>query len=254
MRKIGLVLSLLLTACFPLKAMAGEATIAVAANFAGTLEKLQKNFEAAEGHKLIVVSGATGKLTAQIIEGAPFDVFLSADDKATKKLLENGQALADTEFTYAIGTLVLFSADPQLIKGDGVTVLKAGNFTKLAIANPKLAPYGVAAVTAMRMLGVANALKDKIVMGENIAQAFQMVDTGNAQLGFVALSQVRGTPSGTKGSYWTVPQNLHEPVRQNAVLLTRAQDNDAAKAFLEFLQGAQARELIEAAGYPTVDG
>jgi molybdate transport system substrate-binding protein len=254
MRKIGLVLSLLLTACFPLKAMAGEATIAVAANFAGTLERLQKNFEAAEGHKLIVVSGATGKLTAQIIEGAPFDVFLSADDKATKKLLENGQALADTEFTYAIGTLVLFSADPQLIKGDGVTVLKAGNFTKLAIANPKLAPYGVAAVTAMRMLGVANALKDKIVMGENIAQAFQMVDTGNAQLGFVALSQVRGTPSGTKGSYWTVPQNLHEPVRQNAVLLTRAQDNDAAKAFLEFLQGAQARELIEAAGYPTVDG
>jgi molybdate transport system substrate-binding protein len=254
MRKIGLVLSLLLTACFPLKAMAGEATIAVAANFAGTLERLQKNFEAAVGHKLIVVSGATGKLTAQIIEGAPFDVFLSADDKATKKLLENGQALADTEFTYAIGTLVLFSADPQLIKGDGVTVLKAGNFTKLAIANPKLAPYGVAAVTAMRMLGVANALKDKIVMGENIAQAFQMVDTGNAQLGFVALSQVRGTPSGTKGSYWTVPQNLHEPVRQNAVLLTRAQDNDAAKAFLEFLQGAQARELIEAAGYPTVDG
>jgi molybdate transport system substrate-binding protein len=254
MRKIALVLGLLLTAVSSLEAMAGEATVAVAANFTGTLQKLQKDFEAAGDHKLTIISGATGKLTAQIIEGAPFDVFLSADHKATKKLLEGGLAVADTEFTYAIGTLVLFSADPQLIKGDGQRVLQAGKFIKLAVPNPKLAPYGVAAVTAMQMLGVANALKEKIVMGENIAQTFQMIDTGNAQLGFVALSQLRGTPSGTRGSFWTVPQNLHEPIRQNAVLLTRARDNDAARAFLEFLQGAQAKELIEAAGYSTVDG
>ncbi|MGH6874384.1 MAG: molybdate ABC transporter substrate-binding protein [Aestuariivirgaceae bacterium] len=225
----------------------------MAANFAGTLEKLQKDFEATGIHKLTIISGATGKLTAQISAGAPFDMLLSADDKATKKLAEGGQAVPDSEFTYAIGMLALFSSDPQLIKGDGEAVLKRGNFTKLAIANPKVAPYGIAAESTMAKLGVTDAVKDKIVMGENIAQTFQMIDTGNAQLGFVALSQVLGSESGSKGSHWVVPGILHDPIRQNAVLLTRAKDNAEAKAFLEFLQSPEAREKIKAAGYETAD-
>jgi molybdate transport system substrate-binding protein len=246
-------LSLALAVALPFPALAGEATIAVAANFAGTLEQLQKDFEAAGDHKLIIISGATGKLTAQITEGAPFDVLLSADDKATKTLAEGGQAVADTEFTYAIGTLALFSADPQRITGDGATVLREGKFDKLAIANPKVAPYGVAAEATIKALKVADAVKDKIVMGENIGQTFQMIDTGNAQLGFVALSQVLGSESGKKGSYWTVPGNLHGPIRQNAILLTRAKDNADAKAFLEFLRSPEAKDKIKAAGYETDD-
>lgn len=242
-----------LAVLLPVRAMAAEATIAVAANFAATLENLQKVFEASGDHKLAIISGSTGKLTAQITEGAPFDVFLSADDKATKKLSEEGRAVAGSEFTYAIGTLALFSADPQLIKGDGPAALKAGNFSRLAIANPKLAPYGVAAETAMKALGVADALKHKIVMGENIGQTLQMIDSGNAEVGFVALSQILGSQSGRKGSHWTVPADLHEPIRQNAVLLSRAKDNAAARAFLEFLRSPQARAKIGAAGYAIPD-
>jgi molybdate transport system substrate-binding protein len=247
-RGVGIFVGLLL-ALLPLKAMAGEATIAVATNFAGTVEKLQKDFEATGDHKLTIISGATGKLTAQITEGAPFDVFLSADDKATEKLTQSGKAVGDSEFTYAIGTLALFSANPQLIKGDGEAVLKAGNFSRLAIANPKVAPYGIAAEATLRALGVADSVQEKIVMGENIGQTFQLIDTGNAQLGFVALSQVLGSESGIKGSHWIVPANLHDPIRQNAVLLTRGKDNADARAFLEFLRSPDAKEKIKAAGY-----
>jgi molybdate transport system substrate-binding protein len=149
--------------------------------------------------------------------------------------------------------LALFSADPHLITDDGEAVLKAGNFSKLAIANPKVAPYGIAAQSTMAKLGVTHTVKDKIVMGENIAQTFQMIDTGNAQLGFVALSQVLGSESGSKGSHWVVPGDLHDPIRQNAVLLTRAKNNADAKAFLEFLRSPEAQEKIKAAGYETVD-
>jgi molybdate transport system substrate-binding protein len=245
---------LFIAALLPVKVMAGEATIAVATNFSGTLQDLQKDFEASGNHKLAVVSGSTGKLAAQILEGAPFDVFLSADDKATKNLAEAGRAVAGSEFTYAIGTLALYSADPQLIKGDGAAVLKAGNFSRLAIANPKLAPYGLAAETVMKALGVSDALRGKIVMGENIAQTFQMIDTGNAEVGFVALSQVLGLQSGRKGSHWTVPATLHEPIRQNAVLLAQAKDNEAARAFLAFLRSPRAKARIGTAGYATPDG
>jgi molybdate transport system substrate-binding protein len=240
---------LVATLALPLPALAGEATIAVASNFLGTLEKLQKEFEAAGDHKLTLISGATGKLTAQIAEGAPFDVFLSADNKATKKLAEGGKAVPDSEFTYAIGTLALFSSDASRIAGDGAEVLKSGAFTKLAIANPKLAPYGVAAEAAMTTLGVRDAVRDKIVMGENIGQTFSMIETGNAEIGFVGLSQVLGSESGRKGSHWIVPADLHEPIRQNAVLLERGKDNADAKAFLEFLKSDKAKEVIDAAGY-----
>jgi molybdate transport system substrate-binding protein len=246
------ILAALLAIATPLKAGAAEATVAVAANFLGTLKSLEKNFEAATGHRLTLISGSTGKLASQIGEGAPFDALLSADDKATKKLIEDGHALAESEFTYAIGTLALFSADPERIKGDGEGILKAGQFKRLAIANPKLAPYGVAAEAVLDGLGVADALRDRIVMGENIAQTFQMIDTGNAELGFVALSQVLGSDSGRRGSHWVVPGQLHEPIRQNAVLLTRAKDNVAARTFLAFLRSPQARETIDAAGYMTL--
>jgi molybdate transport system substrate-binding protein len=247
------LLCLCLAVILPASAMAAEATIAVAANFSSALVDLQKDFEASSQHRLAIVGGATGKLAAQINAGAPFDVFLSADDKATGKLTDGGQAVAGSEFTYAIGTLALFSADPQLIKDDGAAVLKAGNFARLAIANPKLAPYGRAAEMVMQALGVADALRKKIVMGENIAQTFQMIDTRNAELGFVALSQVLGSQSGAKGSYWTVPSTLHAPIRQNAVLLARAKDNAAARAFIEFLRSPPARAKIAAAGYATSD-
>ena len=229
-------------------AAAGEATVAVAANFAGTLASLQKVFEAHGNHKLTIISGATGKLTAQITEGAPFDVFLSADDKATRKLIESGDAVSGSEFTYAMGALALFSADPQMAK-DGPAALKEGKFAKLAMANPKLAPYGLAAEQTMMALGLYDTLKNKIVMGENVGQTFAMIDSGGAELGFVALSQVLGSESGRKGSYWVAPASLHAPILQNAVLLGRAERDAAARAFLEFLKSPEAREQIRAAGY-----
>lgn len=229
-------------------ATAGEATVAVAANFAGTLESLQEAFEAHGNHKLTIVSGATGKLTAQITEGAPFDVFLSADDKATRKMMESGNAVPGSEFTYAMGALALFSADPQMAR-NGPAALRQGKFARLAIANPKLAPYGIAAEQTLMALGVYDTLDNKIVMGENVGQTFAMIDSGGAELGFVALSQVLGSARGSKGSHWVVPANLHAPILQNAVLLSRADRNEAARAFLEFLQSPQAREQIRAAGY-----
>jgi molybdate transport system substrate-binding protein len=240
-------------AATPVAACAGEITVAAAANFVGTLQKLITIFEASGDRKVTVISGSTGKLATQVASGAPFDIFLSADEKATKKLVESGGALADSEFTYAIGTLALFSADPSLITGSGADILKAGQFDKLAIANPKTAPYGVAALSTMRALGVADDLKGKIVMGENISQTFQMIDTGNAQLGFVALSQVRESASGKRGSHWIVPADLHPPIRQNAVLLTRAENSRDAREFLAFLKGPEAREVIGAAGYSLDD-
>jgi len=250
-RFFAVVAGIMIGAAVP--ASARDITVAAAANFVGTLQKLTTIFEAAGGRKVTVISGSTGKLATQIAQGAPFDIFLSADDKATKKLLESGQAVVDSEFTYAIGTLALFSADPSLVRGNGADVLRAGAFDKLAIANPRTAPYGGAAVSTMKALGVAEALKEKIVMGENISQTFQMIDTGNAQVGFVALSQVRESESGKRGSHWIVPADLHAPIRQNAVLLKRAESSKDARDFLAFLRGPAAREVISAAGYSVDD-
>lgn len=247
----GLFLAAFLVGASEGAAMSAEITVAVAANFAGTLKSLQPVFEKASGHQLKVISGSTGKLAAQITEGAPFDVFLSADDVATRKLAENGNGVADTEFTYALGTLALFSANPQLLKEGGEKVLKAGSFRKLAIANPKLAPYGKAAEATLRALGVFENVKDKIVTAENVAQAYAMVDTGNAELGFVALAQVLNPEAAGKGSYWGVPDTLHEPIRQNAIVLAHAKDASAARSFLDFLKTAPAQEIIADAGYAT---
>jgi molybdate transport system substrate-binding protein len=234
------IVALLLMLSVP--AQAGEVTVAVASNFQTTLESLTPGFEAQTGHRITIIGGATGKLATQILQAAPFDVFLSADDKAPAKVLAGGKGVAGTEFTYALGALALYSADPARISGDGAVILREGDFTKLAIANPKLAPYGVAAEEVIAALEARGSLEGKIVMGENIGQAFAMAASGNAELGLVALSQVQGQ----KGSHWPVPSDLHQPIRQNALLI---RDGEAARAFLDYLRSAPARAIIAEAGY-----
>ncbi|WP_417066829.1 molybdate ABC transporter substrate-binding protein [Niveibacterium terrae] len=228
------------------EASAAEVHVAVAANFAGPIEKIAAAFERDTGHKLSVAVGSTGKFYAQIHAGAPFEVLLAADDETPKKLVGEGIAIAASEFTYARGTLVLWSAKPGLIDAHGA-VLKNGTYAHLAICNPKLAPYGLAAVETMKALGLYESLKPKLVEAENIAQTYQFTATGNAELGFVALSQV--IPLGSKTHYWVVPENLHTPIQQDAVLLKKGEANPAAAAFLKYLRGEAARAVILSYGY-----
>lgn len=213
--------------------------IAVAANFAVPAKELATQFERASGHKTAISVGSTGKFYAQIRNGAPFDVFLSADEETPRRLEEEKLAVAGTRFTYAIGRLVLWS--PQL--RIDAEVLRTGNFKRLAIANPRLAPYGAAAQAALEKLGLWSAMQPRLVQGENIAQTFQFVASGNAELGFVALSQI----AQAGGSHWVVPAPLHAPLRQDAVLLVRGEKNPAAKDFLVHLRNS--RERIRSHGY-----
>lgn len=232
-------------------AQAAAATIAVATNFLRPAEALALLFEQQTGREVTLVSGSTGKLTAQIIAGAPFDALLAADQERPERLEKDGLARPGSRFTYALGRLALWSADPDRIAGDGAAELARGDFRRLALANPALAPYGAAARETLEGLGLADALADRIVLGENIGQAHAMVATGNAELGFVALSGVAGPGAEPKGSMWIVPEELHAPIRQDAVLLARApQDGDAA-AFLDFLKSPEARAVIAAWGYGT---
>ncbi len=230
-------------------AAAGEAVVAVAANFAEVAERLEKDFEGASGHTLTLVAGSTGKLYAQITNSAPFDVFLSADEETPARLEKEGQAVAGSRFTYATGRLTLWSPEPGRVGRDGAATLRQGKFRSLAIANPELAPYGAAARQALVKLGLWERFKDRLVMGETIGQAHAMVATGNADLGFVALSYVLSPRSTAKGSRWDVPAGLHDPLHQDAALLTRAAANPAARAFLDFLRGAKAKALIASYGY-----
>jgi molybdate transport system substrate-binding protein len=188
--------------------------------------------------------GASGQFYAQIKEGAPFQVFLSADDERPKKLVDDGLAVPESRFTYAIGKLVLWSKDPALVKGE--ETLKASAFNKLSIANPTAAPYGAAAVETLKALKIYEAVQPKIVMGSTISQAFEFVNTGNADLGFVALSQLTGDVGGSR---WMVPQNLYSEIRQDAVLMKSGAGNEAATAFMTFLKGPEARTVIEKYGY-----
>ena len=229
----------------PAVAIAGEAHVAVAANFASPLKALGEAFARQTGHKLVASAGSTGKLYAQIRNGAPFDVFLSADDVAPKRLEDDKLAAPGSRFTYALGRLVLWSSHDGLVDPAG-DVLKGGRYRRLAMANPRLAPYGAAAQQVMERLGVWRAVQGKVVQGENIAQTFQFVASGNADLGFVALAQLDA--AGT-GSRWIVPSALHTPIRQDAVVLRRAAGNAAARAFAEYLRGAEARQRIRAFGY-----
>jgi molybdate transport system substrate-binding protein len=229
-------------------ARADTVSVAVAANFTAPMQKIAAAFEADTGHKAELSFGATGKFYAQITNGAPFQVLLSADAQIPAKLEAEGKAVTPSRFTYAIGTLVLWSAQPGYVDAQGA-VLKTGDFKHLAIANPKLAPYGLAALQAMDKLGVTAQLQPRLVQGENIAQTFQFVSTGNAPLGFVALSQVMADGKITKGSAWAVPASLHDPIRQDAVMLLPGKDSAGAAALLKYLRSDRARAIIQSYGY-----
>jgi molybdate transport system substrate-binding protein len=226
------------------RAEAAVTQVAVAANFTEPAREIAALFKEKTGHEAVLSFGASGAFLTQITHGAPFEVFLSADAERPKAAVDGGFAVADSLFTYAVGKLVLWSRVIDVT--DGEAALKAGQFAKLSIANPVAAPYGTAAVETMKALGVYDALAPKIVQGNSIAQAFQFIDTRNAEVGFVALAQLYGVTNGTR---WEVPENLHSPIRQDAVLLKTGADNEAAKAFLAFLKGPEARAIIERFGY-----
>jgi molybdate transport system substrate-binding protein len=228
--------------------LAAEVQVAVAANFTAPMQKIAADFEKASGHKAQLAFGATGKFYAQIRNGAPFEVLLAADDETPARLEKEGLAVAGSRFTYAIGQLALWSAKPGYVDDQGA-VLKQGAFDHLAIANPRLAPYGAAALETLGKLGLLGSVESKFVQGENIAQTFQFVSTGNAELGFVALSQVFENGKLKSGSAWIVPSALHAPIRQDALVLTQGKDNPAAAALLRFLKTDQARALIQSYGY-----
>src|SRR5574343_718945 len=230
-----------------LSAQAAEVSVAVAANFTGPVQVLAPLFERETGHKLRAAFGATGKFYAQISNGAPFEVLLAADDETPARLLKEGQGVAGSADTYAVGRLVLWSPDGKLVDERG-EVLKKGAFRHLALANPKTAPYGNAAVQTMAKLGVLETLRPRFVQGENIAQTHQFVSTSNAELGFVAYSQVIRNGRIGGGSGWLVPAEFHDPIRQDAVLLNKGRDNPAARAWLAFLKGEQARTVIRSFG------
>jgi molybdate transport system substrate-binding protein len=229
-------------------ALADEVQVAVAANFTAPMKLIAADFEKDTGHKALLTFGATGKFYAQISNGAPFEVFLAADDETPAKLEKEGKALNGSRFTYATGKLVLWSAQPGVVDAQG-EVLKKGDFKKIAIAAPKLAPYGAAAVETMTKLGLQAALEPKLVQGESIGQAFSFVFTGNAELGFIALSQVYEGGKLKSGSAWIVPESLHSPIRQDAVLLAKAKDNKAAVQLMAFLKTDKARAVIRSFGY-----
>ena len=255
-------------------ALAESINVAVAANFVSTFKLLKIQFEASSGHTLKISSGSSGRFYAQIKNGAPFHVFFSADQSTPQSLEAEGLVVAGSRLTYAVGALALWSANPALVVDgvlDGAQVLQAGDFNKLALANPRLAPYGVAALEVLTALGLLEATRSKWVQGENIAQTYQFVSTGNADLGFVALSQIRSqirsqisqasklsqiksklSQMGGEvvlGAAWLVPAELYQPIMQDAGLLRRGETSQAAHALLRYVRGAEARVIIEANGY-----
>ena len=231
-----------------IQAQAAEVNVAVAANFTAPMQKIAQVFEQETGHKVILSFGSTGNFYAQIRNGAPFQILLSADDETPIRIEKEGLGVAGSRFTYAIGKLVLWSKHPGFVDDKG-EILRSGKFQRIAVANPKLAPYGAAALETMTQLSVLQALQPKIVQGENIAQTFQFVATENAQLGFVALSQVMTDGRIAQGSAWTVPSSLHAPIRQDALLLVKGKDNPAATALMNFLQSVRSRLVTRSYGY-----
>lgn len=240
--------SLLALFLIPAAALADEVQVAVAANFTAPMKQIAADFEQATGHKAVLAFGATGKFYAQIKNNAPFEILLAADDETPTKLAKEGAAVSASQFTYAKGKLVLWSAKPAIVDDQG-EVLRRGGFDHVALANPRLAPYGAAAVEAMKALGVHDALAPKFVTAENIGQAYQFVKSGNALLGFVALSQVMKDGRITEGSAWVVPANLYQPIRQDAVVLEKGRGKPAAEALMKYLRGDSARTIIKSYGY-----
>lgn len=244
-----LVISLLLVATTA-AAKADDVHAAVAANFTTAIKKLAPIFEKQTGHKLVASFGASGKLYAQISNGAPFDLLLSADDTTPKKLIADGLADTTSYFIYARGRLSLWSPTPGYVDQAGA-ILTSDRFSRIAIANPKTAPYGQAAIELLTTRNLLTQLQPKFVMGENIAQTQQFVASGNVPLGFIALAQVMALPATERGSYWVVPADQHEPIDQGAVILTSAKSRAAADAFFAFLKSAEAVAVIQALGYET---
>lgn len=240
----SLLASLMLVAT---AARADEIPVAVAANFTAPFNKIAADFEKETGHKLIASFGSTGKFYAQIRNGAPFEVLLAADDETPSKLVKEGMAVAGSPFSYAIGKLVLWSPRPGVVDAKG-EVLRGSSFQHLALADPRMAPYGAASVEVMKKLGVYESLVPKLVTGETLAQVFQFVSSGNSELGFVALSQVL-KDGRIDGSSWIVPAELHTPIRQDAVLLNAGKEKAGPLALMKYLQGAKAQALIKAFGY-----
>jgi molybdate transport system substrate-binding protein len=237
-----------LLACLALGAQAAEVSVAVASNVTVPMQKIAAAFERETGHKALLAFGSTGRLYAQVKNGAPFQVLVAADDETPARMEQEGLAVRGTRFTYAIGRLVLWSASPGVVDPQGEVLRKVGG-ARLAIADPKLAPYGRAALETLHKLGLTSAVQARLVQGENIAQAYQFVASGNAPLGFVALSQVMVDGRMAHGSAWVVPSSLHAPIRQDAVLLATGKDQPAAAALLAYLRGDAARAVLRAHGY-----
>jgi molybdate transport system substrate-binding protein len=227
---------------------AGEVKAAVAANFTAPVQQIVELFQKESGHTVKLSFGSSGKLYAQIKEGAPFDVFLAADEKNPKLLEQEGLAVANTRFVYALGKLVLWSAQPGFVDDKGA-VLRKGSYNKLAYADPKLAPYGLAAQETLQKLELWDKVQSKLVTGESIAQSYQFAATGNAELAFIALSQITKDGKVTEGSWWIVPAELYNPIKQSAVLLSAAKDKAAAQTFLAYLKSEKALAIIRSFGY-----
>jgi molybdate transport system substrate-binding protein len=230
-------------------ALADDLRVAVASNFLLPVKELSRKFEKSTANKVGVISASTGKLYAQIKQGAPFDVLLAADSLRPELLEKEGIGVPGSRFTYAVGRLALWSADTKLFLKNDLQVLNQKNFRYLAIANPKTAPYGKAAEQVLRKKGFWNQLQTRLVRGENISQTFQFLVTGNADIGFIALSQSMRNQGQLKGYSWTVPSDWHDPIRQQAILLKRAKTNKVAKEFLNFIKSNRVQKIIESYGY-----
>ncbi|MDR1855218.1 MAG: molybdate ABC transporter substrate-binding protein [Azoarcus sp.] len=242
--------ALALSAALPFAARAGEVSVAVAANFTAPMQAIAAEFEKDTGHKVVPSFGSSGQLYTQVKNGAPFEIFFSADNERPEKLEKEGDGVAGTRFTYAVGTLVLWSAKEGYVDSKG-EVLTKGDYKHISLADPAKAPYGLAAVETLKKLGLYYMLsgRDKIVTGNNIAQAHQFIATGNAELGFVALSQVYKDGKLTGGSGWIVPAENYSPILQDAVLLAKGKDNPAATALLDYVKGKKAAAIIKSFGY-----
>jgi molybdate transport system substrate-binding protein len=242
-----LLASLTLAVLAALPAHAEEISVAVAANFTAPMKLIAAEFEKESGHKVVTSYGSTGKFYAQIKNGAPFEILLAADDETPAKLVKESAAASGSQFTYAIGKLVLWSAKPGFVDGAGA-VLKKGDFAHFSLVDPKLSPYGAAGVETLKALGAYEAVAPKIVMAENITQAYQFISSGNAELGFVALSQVLKNGK-IEGSSWLVPANLYTQIRQDAVILEPGKGKAAVDALIKFLKGDKAKAIITSFGY-----
>jgi molybdate transport system substrate-binding protein len=242
------IVALLLFSMVASTARAADVLVAVAANFMSPMEEIAAGFERETGYKTSLTFGSTGMLYAQIQNGAPYDVFLSADADTVRRLEREGAAVSATRFTYAIGKLVLWSPKAGWVDKDG-RILRTSAYSRIAIADPSLAPYGAAAMQAIRALQLADVISPRIVQGENISQTFQFVKSGNAELGFVALSQVMRDGKITEGSAWVVPASLYSAIRQDAIILKKGADNVAAKALMNYLRSEEVRAMITGYGY-----